>query len=280
MAKILSSIKMIGKTIFLLFEILLDRKNINCFHLLFFSIISQLFINNNSRRSDNISVDINISRCSLQTGTRPYPWNYTLPDLVTFINASELPSVHDLLGLTTTTTQVSNVNKPIFPLNLTFWSANMPWKMNISSNLEEFSESDVPGNGNDDDDDQTALLDSHPSPNGYYSGSSATGTGYGFSVPSVGRMLHTPAAHDVAQMVVPAGIGTYFQHTTPSFASLNISFVNQDSTWFVEDNILLSTERTSENATDSNMNGVAMSTAGMIATSVILGIMILTTVIG
>lgn len=197
---------------------------------------------------------------------RIFPWNYTLPDLKDYMNSSDLPSAHDLLGITTTTTEVSYVNKPIFPLNITAWNVlNMPWRINFTGQDEDetFTSTSSRQIGYD-------SRSSHDYSSGYDVGNWADENRRGTAAFAYG------ASEGVAQMVLPTSLGTMVQD--PSFGSmLNSSLLNNDHSWVLYDN------RSDVNGTDLGNVGehrAGMSTAGMIITSVILGIMILTTVIG
>ncbi|KAA0196882.1 hypothetical protein HAZT_HAZT002197 [Hyalella azteca] len=77
-------------------------------------------------------------------------------------------------------------------------------------------------------------------------------------------------------MVIPASIGT-LTHDVSFVSTFNSSLINNDQYWTLFDN-----KSNNDTDIDGSYDGAtaAMSTAGMIATSVVLGVMILTTVIG
>ncbi|XP_018025412.1 5-hydroxytryptamine receptor 2A [Hyalella azteca] len=199
----------------------------------------------------------------MRVGLKPFPWNYTLPDLKDYMNSSDLPSAHILLGLSTTTTEASNANKPIFPLNLTLWSSvNMPWRSNVShTDMEPMSSSSSRQT--------SSYYDPRSRP--HFSPSS----GYELEGRK-GPMLPHGAAEGIAQMVIPASIGT-LTHDVSFVSTFNSSLINNDQYWTLFDN-----KSNNDTDIDGSYDGAtaAMSTAGMIATSVVLGVMILTTVIG
>lgn len=183
------------------------------------------------------------------------------------MNSSELPSIHDLLGITTTTTEVSNVNKPVFPLNLTFWN-NMPWKSNYSHASSSSVLPDLFG-----DDSVSGRQGSRDYHHGRHSSRLDPS-----SVQSMGHVHFVSGSSDgIAQMVIPASIGTVVHHVTPSI-TMNFSLVNQESNLLLDENGYFGNGTGGLNDTD--FNAASLSTAGTIVTSVILGIMILTTVIG
>ena len=196
------------------------------------------------------------------------------------MNSTGLPPIHDLLGITTTTTEVSVGNKPSFPLNLTFWSQfNFPWKFNnnsissTGSNNYEVDDTNSPKNS---DESLQSTGDDV-----YLSGSLPSS---GFNPAVNAETMHYTAKgiyEDMAQMVVPASAGPMFRHSTVTSFVGNISIipVNLDVPWYLSGNSSLIGGET--NTTDEEFSSpAAMSTVWMIITSVILGIMILTTVIG
>ncbi|KAF2366529.1 G protein-coupled receptor rhodopsin-like [Trinorchestia longiramus] len=203
------------------------------------------------------------------SGLKLFPWNYTLPDLKDYMNSSDLPSAHVLLGLTTTTTEVSNVNKPIFPLNLTLWgSVNMPWRSNSSTGGREDSGSSSRQSSSYNE----ARSRSH------YSSSPAYDQIHSLDDARRGSVFSHDSVEGVAQMVIPASLGTMTQEASFVSTTFNSSLLNDDHYWVLFDNKSVSNSSDLEGSGDEASN--AMSTAGMVVTSVILGVMILTTVIG
>lgn len=196
-----------------------------------------------------------------------------MPDLKTFINSSELPSVHDLLGLTTTTTQVSYVNKPIFPLNLSFWSSNiMTWRVNTSTNK------DYEDPSTENDDGSLSYMNENIHSSNRHNMESSSSSRFGNSFGGIAFSADKP--HDVAQMVIPASVETIMQqYPTIFFPPYNISSSHQDSNWYPENFSSGSTLHV-ENGTELGFGSPQMTTAGTVITSVVLGTMILTTVIG
>ena len=199
------------------------------------------------------------------------------------MNSTGLPPVHDLLGLTTTTTEVVSVNKPIFPLNLTLWSAiTSSWRGNytkqgspvIDSYAEDMEDSFTTDRGPVGE----SLPDLNYNPyEGSHGSNDNLGGGY-----HLDESRGSPVGF--AQMVVPASVGSIFQQSAPHHhAPFNISFMNHESIGLlVFDNSTTGTTYGNLTTLTTGGEGVRdpMSTLGVVVMSVLLGLMILTTVIG